>query len=346
MERVAFSTILRQAWGLLDGHDYSDTNAGMAVEDFRLIRDTADLVLPDGWQYYPWPQLTTLEYRRYRPAYSAAENVVAGDERFFIQEQKYYQALVAQSPAAEEPADALGVENSAYWAESKAGYVADDYVAGAGYDPGDQVYYPTTGRWYQNHTATVGNPPTHTGHWGVLTEFDQYVLFEQAGKTVIGSVDDVFSRHPVRDRRNAVRLSYRLEDDRVAVLEDIPAVWLELRGRCPRFTGDAYASASTYVSGDQVYYEATGQGDFWIANQNVAVAETPVTDPAKWDRVEVPRFLQRYLVAAIYDALRVQYNKPGRPDRAEFPTAYTHLDNEIMKLAMQGQRLAIDVMVR
>lgn len=345
MELIAFSSILRQAWGLLDGHDYSDTNNGMAVEDFRLIRDTADLWLPEAWGYYWWPALTAIEKRRFRPVYSASENVTATTERFFIQEQKYYQALRAQSPAAQAPASAAGVENSAYWAECKPEYRADDYASGTAYVAGDQVYYPTNGLFYQCHTASTGNAPTNTSYWGVLTEFDQYVLFEQTGQTVIGYCDEIWNRHPLRGQLNATRLNYRLEEDRVVVLESVAEVFVEFRTRAPRLTGDAYVSTSSYSSGAQVYFEASGTGDFYIANQSAAAGDTPATDTDKWDKVEIPRGFQRFLVASIYDALRGQYNKPERADRQEFPTAFNHLDSEILKLTRQGQRPAMDVAV-
>jgi len=224
--------------------------------------------------------------------------------------------------------------------------VADDYAAGTAYVAGDQVYYPTNGLYYQCHTASTGNVPTNTSFWGVLTEFDQYVLFEQTGETVIGYCDEIWDRHPLRNKLVARRLNYRLEHDRVVVLEDFAEVWVEFRLRCPRFTGERHSTTATYADGDQVYFEASGSGDFWEANQAVSAGETPVTHAAKWDKVQLPRIFHRYLVTAIYDALRGQYNKPERADRLEFPTAEVHLQNQILKLAQQGQRQQIDVAVR
>ena len=345
METVAFSSILRQAWGLLDGHDYSDTENGMAVEDFRLIRDTADLLLPTAWEYWWWPDISATEKRRFRPVYDATANVAVGDERFFIQEGKYYQALQAQTPATTAPADAAGTENSDYWAECKTEYTANDYAAATTYAVGDQVYYPTTGLYYQCIAASTGNAPTNTTYFIALTEFDRYVLHEQTGETVLGAINGVWSGKPTRKNLRVERVDNVQGSDRLYVLQDIAEVWVGFRSRCPRLTGDRHSTTATYSSGDQVYFES-GTGDFWEANQSVSAGETPVTDADKWDQVQLPRAFQRYLVTAIYDALRVQYNKPERPDRLEHPLAESWLAKEVLKLAGQGLRPLTEVSLR
>jgi len=63
-----------------------------------MIRDNTDFFLPTGWEYFYHPDITRNERRRYRPVYSASENIAAAVERYFIQEGKYYQSLRAQSP--------------------------------------------------------------------------------------------------------------------------------------------------------------------------------------------------------------------------------------------------------
>ena len=78
-------------------------------------------------------------------------------------------------------------------------------------------------------------------------------------------------------------------------------MWLEYRIVKPSLTGDVYASTSTYSSGDQVYYN----GNFYDANQSVAVTENPTASTSKWDIVKIPLIFQNYLIRGVYaDYLR------------------------------------------
>ena len=125
------------------------------------------------WRFWWWHELMRTERRAFRDAYVAATAYSAAAEVFYRATQKYYVALRATTGNA--PANAAGVTNLSYWAESAVTYSAANFDAALAYAQGSQVYYPETDASYQAHTATVaGELPRDTAKWGVLVLFVRF----------------------------------------------------------------------------------------------------------------------------------------------------------------------------
>lgn len=119
-----------------------------------------------------------------------------------------------------------------------------------------------------------------------------------------GEVLNITSKNPRKTTVNT-QLGWSIYDDGstryVQLRDDATPVWLEYRIVRPSLTGDVYASTSTYSSGNQVYYN----GNFYDANQSVAVTENPTASSAKWDLVKIPAIFQSYLIRGTFaDYLR------------------------------------------
>ena len=115
---------------------------------------------------------------------------------------------------------------------------------------------------------------------------------------------NVLNKNP-RKTTLASLVSWTIYDDgtdRYMQLRDSATpVWVEYRIVRPNLTGDAYASASTYSSGDQIYFS----GNLSDPNAAVGVGETPSTTASKWDLVKIPKSFQNYLIRGGYaDYLR------------------------------------------
>jgi hypothetical protein len=105
------------------------------------------------------------------------------------------------------------------------------------------------------------------------------------------------------------------------------------------------------VDGEQAYYRSettpgTWPGDWYECVEGAAAGETPETDPTKWTKVEIPKVLGAWLVAALYaDALLAD----GQNDKAgvELRLAYGLLDKAAsVVVGQQGQGRRIEVGTR
>lgn len=172
----------------------------------------------------------------------------------------------------------------------------DDYATGTTYAEGDEVYYPTNGKYYTALGATTGNAPTDATYWAELTDLSPpEVAFAQTGKTAIGMVRSATTDDPLAAPRLR-RLPFVLTATGVRIVWDtVPRtiyLWFQLRP--PELSGATFSGAATYVPGDRVYFASgTGdyRGDFWVCLTATTAGESPLTTAAKWERVELPRFL-------------------------------------------------------
>lgn len=321
--------------------------AGLPQADPPLIawnrfRTWMDQHFTSGAQEFYFPELERIEKRTFRADYSAATAYTNdGTIIYFIQEEQYYQPLKATT--GNPPADSLGVVDDSRWALAETSYTASDYSSATAYVAGDQVFYPTNGLYYQCHTASTGNAPTNTSYWGVLTAFDRYVDYEQTGQTELGEVLEVWDADPDVSY-GAEPVAYRLSENGVQILRDLPYVWIQYRVRLSAITGDAWDSATAYSVGNQVYYRtSTTRGNFYACVSATSAGESPASAAAKWSVVEIPLVLKNYLVRALYSEW-LAYDGQTEKSVLEMQRAKDLLAGQVELLAaqqQQGQRTVV-----
>lgn len=170
----------------------------------------------------------------------------------------------------------------------------DAYAAATTYAIGDEVYYATTGKYYEAIAVTTGNLPTDATKWSELTSFERYVAYQQTGKTKLGEVFGVWTKDP-RVNRAPGELGYDLNEKGVLVDFDAPAtVWVEFQLRPAEFTSVPWAAATAYVADNLVYLDSTGE--VYRALQ----ASTNQTPPnaTYWAKVDFPYVLAPFVKAA------------------------------------------------
>lgn len=151
----------------------------------------------------------------------------------------------------------------------------------------EQAQWPSITEW-ESRTVTVD------------ATNGNYVPFQEAGKNTIEAVFAVRDGNPFASE-TSTNLAWGLGSRGIRVPENYATVWVFYRKERPVFTGDAYSASASYSIGDQVYDSA--QGDFY--NCTAASTGNAVTDTNYWEKVEIPREFEHYLVQGAYaDYLR------------------------------------------
>jgi len=319
-------------------------------DEFTTLRTFHSDRLAKIWEWHAWTDLLRIEKRYWRDLWNETDSYAAGSltaavEVYDPDSAEYYQSLKGTN--LNHAPTVSGAVNGEWWAVAAPDYSAEDYNAGTTYARGDQAYDPVTDRVYQLHAASaLGNSPTDTDFWGVLTPFNRYVAYEQTGRTAFDHVLNVWDKDP-RSNRDAARVAHFRSSDGVQILENRAYVWIQLRLRCPQLTGDVYSASAAYASGVQKFYSsATLRGNFYTTNQSTSAGQSPDTHAAKWSKVEIPLFARRYLIhGGAADWLRPE-EKESEADRQEI-LGEAALGEEVMKITGQaGQTETAEVRVR
>lgn len=348
--RVTYLSVLNRIAAYLGEAD------GLGTDDKALAEAKVNLCFRLGYEYFFHPAVLEIEPRTFRPAYDATANVAAPTataavERYFPADGRYYQTLVAQTPAAQAPATLSGggyVENSAYWAKSQASYSGSDHATATAYTVGTIVRNPVNARFYQCRTAHTSVSATlDPTKFGILTNFVRSLALAQTGESVIGEVKAIWDADP-QSVPTAQRVGggrgpdYRVRLDYLQVLGVATKVWIEVRPPCPTFSGSTRTDVATYASGDQLYDSATG--DFWIANQAISAGESPTTQPTKWDRVVFPYYLAEYVAQSAYAMLTNHEQESPENFSVQLTAGYPLLAAELDNLErQQGQTRQLNV---
>ncbi len=320
----------------------------VAADEFATFRLLHSDRLKRIWDHRPWYDLCETEKRYFRPLYTNT-TYTATTEVYYPGPKKYYQALraviVGQAPATFD--GTTWTANLAYWAESKASYDAAEYSATTAYGQGAIVYYSLTDRFYQLFAVTsTGNLPTDAANWGVLTPFNRYIAYAQAGLTAFEHVYSAWTADPENDA-SAQRLKCWLTGDGAQIREDVAYAWLVFKLRRPRLTGDVLDEATGYAVGAQVYFSSSvTRGNFYDCAVTAAAGETPDTAAAKWAKVEIPAQWETWLThGAAADYLLPDGEVMVR-DR-EFSIAQDDLERQaVLHDSMVADRLQSNVMTR
>ena len=340
METTDYIDVLYEA-----GEEVALDPATLSVGDFATLRRASRRWLEKCWEHHFWPLLQRVEQRWFRADWASGTTYAAGDEVFYPATQTYYQALRAST--GEEPADADDITNTAYWAECETSYTTDEFDATLTYAVGDQVAY--NGGAYACHTATTaGIVPTNTSYWGVLTEFERNISYTATGQTEIGLVEAVTSANP-RIHTTGVELNWLLSGDGIVVKNAVASCWVSFRIRCPKLIGDEFDATETYAIGQQVFYTGgTERGNFYDCIAATSAGETPLSNPAKWEIVEIPRIFHKPLVAGMASAW-VRGPGGGTLEEANAYEQYANSqldDQKSLVVGHQSQQVRTVVMTR
>jgi len=317
--------------------------------DFFQIRAAHDRRLQSAWEFDYWPDLTRTEKRYFRDVWVSGTSYAQSTatvpvEIYFPQTKLYYQCVKATNSVA--PANSSDVTNTSNWAQSKQSYSLANFAAATTYSVGDQVFYPTTDRSYQLHTAAVaGTVPTDTTKWGVLTDFDQYIAYAQTGKTAIGSVLAVTSLNPKTTTRDE-ELDWFLSENGIQVTSPATFAYVEFKIQTIRLTGALFVLGTIYSAGSQVYYSATGlPGNFYDCTTTTDGTKLP-TDTAYFTVTSIPLIFQRYLEYGGYADWLRNDGQNDRADSSETLAASELANQSFLLVGSQSQRKRTVVMTR
>lgn len=304
-----------------------------------------------AWDWYFWPELCLLEQRFYRDAYSAATayaapTASASSEAWYAPAGRYFQTL--QATTNNVPATVVAgvwVANGPYWADSSASYGGNDWAASTAYTAatssaaGTIVRNPIDGRYYMCHTAHTSGVSFDSTKFGILTNFDPYVGYEQTSQTAFSVVRNVWNGN-FRTTRPAARLPWEYDERGVRLTGTVvpSSVSVQFRKRCPSWKGSDWSNG-VLATGITRYYSSTTDGfdgDFYTTLSATLAADSPEVAPTKWTKIQIPSFLSDFAVNA---AKIAQLEGDGELEKALGDTKgelWTYLYDEMDKLEGQS----------
>jgi hypothetical protein len=309
MRVYSYADVIRKAEAI-----YFGTRDDLPTVDATALNTHFNTWASQLWEAYWWPEWTLPEQRTFRPVWASATSygapsATAAVERYHVRSGKYFQSLQAANLGNAPMSDA-GVENSQWWAECAAAYSGNDHTEDAAYTVGTIVRNPDDNRYYQCHTAHTAGATLDSAKFGILTPFIRSVDYEQSGETVIGEVKAVWDRNPRVHFGNAQPIEFTLGAE-IYVAGDENVVWVEFRQRPPEWTGDDWATGTTYALDDQVY----SGGDYYKSLQANNTGHA-VTDTAWWELIEFPYVFRDAVAYALAAELLDIAEKPEAAGRA------------------------------
>lgn len=126
----------------------------------------------------------------------------------------------------------------------------------------------------------------------VETDPDEADAYEVALASPIGEVLDIWQHDPrLVDAPTSVPF-LQLDGEAVRLTASTPeTVYVRYRRPAPRFTTGAWSDSDTYSAGDLVHYS---DGHCYLATAAADPAESPETNPEKWERQGTPEVLAHY----------------------------------------------------
>ena len=209
------------------------------------------------------------------------------------------------------------------------------WAADTTYDITDELFFDDDRKYYRpdsapNNPAMGESPATHPETWIEITQVRRVVLLEQDGECAIGAALAAWDRDPESDRC-ARRVDFTLRADGIYFAPDAPpTVWLDYREPAPDFHARVYDAAKAYAAGESIYWvPATGLGEVYDVLALTTAGQTPATNPAKFEKVDFPRFLSRAVQAGAYAEWLTGPGGDSEGQRANiFEAKFTDLLNE------------------
>lgn len=336
MRYVDYSSVLT-AISELSGENPSQ----ISTEYNNRVKGFLSRRLQSGWEENFFPDLMRVEQRWFAADWISG-SYVNGNIVFDVATQAYFQALKTLTTLAPTTS---GVVNASGWAAVARSYSASVYSAATDYAVGNQVYY--LGSYYQMHTdAPVNTVPTNVSYWGVLTPYVSAVSIDATGKTAIGTVLACWSLNP-RSRQSAKELDWILTENGIEVRAsngtDPVFAWIQFRLPPNTLTGSLWASGS-YALGKQVQFSINGVSNFYKC-----ILAATVQDPSNanyWRLIEIPAFLERYLIQGAYADLLRSDGQLEKFKEENFLADELLADQSALLTGVSGQGQAVRVLSR
>nr|WP_294577587.1 hypothetical protein [uncultured Rhodopila sp.] len=271
----------------------------IGVGELGLFQGFHDRRLQAAWECERWPDVCAIEQRTFRASWDGTVTYNAGDQVFDPASYNYYQSLVTANLA--NPPTIAGAENSAFWALLASSYAVQTWMPDTAYAVGQQVQDPTSGNDYQCITPHTSGSSFETSEWGLLTEFNRYVDWEQAWAAPVGEFLVANDRDP-RVTTKIVELPFWLSADGAQFTQMRKAmgwVWLTYRRRRPFLVpSPVWDAAAAYLAGSQVYYVSarTGIGNCFTSTVATLPGQSPDTVPTAWSVIAIPYIFRQYLI--------------------------------------------------
>lgn len=301
-----------------------------------------------AWEWDFWPEWTPLEQRAYRDPYNsetvyAASTVDDPVEVWFPPAQMYAQAL--QATTGNDPfinVAGVWVANCPYWDLSQGNYAGDpwepatNYVQGTVGVSGSIIQNPGDDNFYECITTHTSGGSFDPSKFTVLTVFERYVSLDQAGRTPIGEVSNVFRNNPRTNQRNPGKMKVIINNH--GILPPPLAgqqVWVLFRLRPPQFTNTAYVAETAYGLGDVVLRATTGE--CYVSLEAGNSGNTPEDSPDEWQKQDMPEVIAEIVkVGALSNLIRGDGQNEKADDEEE--RANTMLSDAVdVTFASQGQ---------
>ncbi len=345
---IPASDVIRGACAICGLAFFATNESGSArialtTENFEVLRAGMSDALEEITMAGDFPFLRRVEQRRYRLAWDSGTTYAAGDERFHIRSGVYVQALRAST--GQEPYDAAGTLNSAYWQPCGKSYSGADWTDTTVLATVGTIYrYPVNGLYYALHTAApTGTVPTNTSYFGVLTPFDPYVPYELTGYNTIDTCWEVTNANP-NVTSALVRYKHFASRNGIQVIADpLPTEpWLTYKMRPARLRGIPFDATATYAATEQVFYYTVANGvvtgDFYDVVTATSAGQTPDSHPAKFTKVEIPRHLNLFLKHAAAAAWFRDQGNRGAEAAAALASANQFAQQLYDRLALEDER--------
>lgn len=230
-----------------------------------------------GWNAYPWPEICPTEKRVYRPQWDAATVYAYGQEVWDEGQQAYYMSLENDNQG--NPVTATAANDTGLFIEIDI--------------PGEP-------------TADDAN-----GFWTRISTLERVILFDQPGKTPIGTVFEVWRDDPTRVRRPRP-VDFWISAAGVQLDSTAPdVVWINFRTRPPEFTATPWKASKIYPQETVIYF--ADSGECYRALSITAAGESPKTSPEKWEKQSLLAALAPYVELAAYSDFLME---DGQTDKA------------------------------
>jgi hypothetical protein len=213
--------------------------------------------------------------------------------------------------------------------------------------PGETVIYVGDLKYYKvkesiDVAPPIGTPPTNTTYWLPVTDYGNFIPFDQKCRRPMGMVLGVYPGDPRMNGHGHSSSCFRPEGNGITC-HGGPTVFLKYQLPVPRFSLTPYAPGRIYQIGTLVYDSISG--DCYIAvalNQN-----EPPPNGLFWSRQEFPAVFEDYVVAATYASCLKETNQaPEAADQQQMRIMWARdaeqeaedkLVEEIDKLRAMGQ---------
>ena len=336
MRYVDYSSVLT-AISELSGENPSQ----ISTEYNNRVKGFLSRRLQSGWEENFFPDLMRVEQRWFAADWISG-SYVNGNIVFDVATQAYFQALKTLTTLAPTTS---GVVNASGWAAVARSYSASAYSAVTDYAVGNQVYY--LGSYYQMHTDAPANTlPTNVIYWGFLTPYVSAVSIDATGKTAIGTVLACWSLNP-RSRQSAKELDWILTENGIEVRAsngtDPVSAWIQFRLPPNTLTGSLWASGS-YAVGKQVQFSISGVSNFYKCI--LAATTQDPTNTTYWQLIEIPAFLERYLIQGAYADLLRSDGQLEKFKEENFLADELLADQSALLTGVSGQGQAVRVLSR